>query len=269
MGRAAVDIRRTVARALTLFCTLCVLALLPASSVSGAEEGHVQIQRNRLLGRRERRHVQRDRPALGQHKRRGVDPVLGQRDRDRDGWRRELLVHGRHPQLRCRPDHEDLPGHDRRQRHRERAEQDDRVQALQCDSARLSDQDDDGHAHDHRQRGTGHARLQHERLHRRRRREPCDHHGEPPRRLEPAAQRRLRDPAVAHQPRRRRSSTTRRSPRRRRSRSTRASSRRPSRSRSPTTRLRRAPRTYGSRSPIRRTCRAAPRRRSARTGRRS
>ena len=32
MRRAAVDIRRTVARALTLFCTLCVLAVLPASA---------------------------------------------------------------------------------------------------------------------------------------------------------------------------------------------------------------------------------------------
>jgi hypothetical protein len=30
--RTAVDIRRTVARLLTLFCTLCVLAVLPASA---------------------------------------------------------------------------------------------------------------------------------------------------------------------------------------------------------------------------------------------
>ena len=211
--------------------------------VSRAEEGHVQVQRDQLLRRRERRHVQRDRPALGQHKRRGVDPVLGQRDRDRDGRRRELLVHGRHAQLRRGRDEEDLPGHDRRQRHRERPEQDDRVQARQCDPGRLADQDDDGQAHDHRQRGTRHARLQLERLHRPRRRRPRDHHGEPPRRVESEAQRRLRDPDGAHQPRDADHATTRRSARRRRSRSTPASFRRPSRSRSPTTRMQRAPRT--------------------------
>ncbi len=101
--------------------------------VSRAEEGGLQVQRDELLRRRERRHLRCDRPALGQHERRGVDSVLGQRDWDRDGRRRGLHVLRRHPELCRGRDEEDLRGHDRRQRHRERPEQDDRLQACQCD----------------------------------------------------------------------------------------------------------------------------------------
>ena len=106
----------------------------PLFCVGRAEEGHVEVQRDELLRRREHRHLQRHRSAHGQHEGRGIGAVPGQRDGNCDRRRRELLVHGRHPQLRRRRDLEDLPRHDRRQRHRERPEQDRRLQAFQCDS---------------------------------------------------------------------------------------------------------------------------------------
>ena len=170
--------------------------------VSGAEEGRLQVQLDQLLGLRECRHVQRDGGALGQHARRGVDPVRRQRDRaDGDGRRRGLLGHGRHAQLCGGRDLQDVPGHDRRQRHCERPEQDDRVQALQRDAERLADQVVDSEADDHRQRGTRHAGLQREHLHRGGGRRRRDDHGEPDRRVESEAQRRLRDPDGALEPR--------------------------------------------------------------------
>ena len=59
----------------------------------------------------------------------------------------------------------------------------------------------DGGAYDHRQRGAGHARLRLGRLHRRRGRRRRDRDGEPHRRVEPEAQRRLRDSGGAHRSR--------------------------------------------------------------------